>query len=174
MKDEGFIEAGNSTPVVEAPTDILSIPAPSENKQYTAITSQLQTLHGDLLRLEREGKLANISDNPGLASEYQRKLRLNVNMLFAFKNQYIDVLSDLQKEYAELRQRLFEERMLLPKSSPSASETYATEKTRVAAMSIKIVENRINQIANDYERYNGICISLQSTMKAENTERIMG
>ena len=183
MNDDGFIEAGAKkhttvnipaeqnevTPTIE----MAEIPAPSENKQYVAVTKQLESYHKDLLRLESEGKLANTSDVPGLASEYQRRMRLNVNMLYAFMNQYIDVLSDLEKEYAEKRQRLFVERLAQPKGTPSSAKAYSEEMTRMDNMTVKIVQNRINQIKNDYERYNGICISLQSTMKAENTERIM-
>lgn len=184
MGDDGFIEAGAKkhttvnipaeqkevTPIVE----MAEIPAPSQNKQYVAVTKQLESYHKDLLRLESEGKLANTSDVPGLASEYQRRMRLNVNMLYAFMNQYIDVLSDLEKEYAEKRQALFVQRLSEPKGTPSAAKTYSEELTRMDSMTVKIIQNRINQIKNDYERYNGICISLQSTMKAENTERIMG
>jgi hypothetical protein len=89
-------------------------------------------------------------------------------------NIYIDILSDLEKELAEKRQSLFVMRLAEPKQTPSSAKNYSEELTRVDAMTVKIVQNRINQIKNDYERYNGICISLQSTMKAENTERIMG
>lgn len=184
MNDDGFIEAGAKkhtsvslpteqqelTPTVE----MADIPTPSENKQYVAVTKQLESYHKDLLRLESEGKLANTSDVPGLASEYQRRMRLNVNMLYAFMNQYIDVLSDLEKEYAEKRQTLFMQRLAQPKQTPSSAKNYSEEMTRIDSMTIKIVQNRINQIKNDYERYNGICISLQSTMKAETAERIMG
>lgn len=184
MDDDGFIEVGTKP---KAPVNIpekgtvqpednsmADIPAPSENKRYVAVTQALESMHADLLRLEREGKLANTSEVPGLASEYQRRMRLNVNMLYAFMNQYIDILSDLEKEYAEDRQRLFVARLAEPKQTPSSAKNYSEELTRTEAMTIKIVQNRINQIKNDYERYNGICISLQSTMKAENTERIMG
>lgn len=164
-------EATTDTPKA---SDTTVIPAPTENKRYVAVTQQLEQMHATLLRLETEGKLANTSDLPGLASEYQRKMRLNVNMLYAFMNQYIDVLSDLEKDYSARRQALFIDRLAQPKGTPSAAKTYSEEMTREDAMTIKIVQNRINQIKNDYERYNGICISLQSTMKAENTERIMG
>ena len=184
VDNDGFVEVGAkpkssvSLPHDEyqsVPADnVAEIPAPSDNPAYIKVTKQLENYHKDLLRLETEGKLANTSDVPGLASEYQRRMRLNVNMLYAFLNTYIDVLSDLEKEYAEKRQRLFVERLGQPKGTPSAAKAYSEEMTRVDAMTIKIVQNRINQIKNDYERYNGICISLQSTMKAENTERIMG
>lgn len=185
VDNDGFVEVGSkpkshvSLPAQSvAPDDesnkVADVPAPSSNPAYVKLTKQLETYHADLLRLETEGKLANTSDVPGLASEYQRRMRLNVNMLYSFMNTYIDILSDLEKELAEKRQSLFVMRLAEPKQTPSSAKNYSEELTRVDAMTVKIVQNRINQIKNDYERYNGICISLQSTMKAENTERIMG
>lgn len=181
---DGFVEVGStpraslSFPAQEVPVmpseGVADIPAPSATPAYIKLTKQLEIMHADLLRLEGEGKFANLSDVAGLASEYQRRMRLNVNMLYSFLNTYIDVLSDLEKEYAERRQALFVERLHQPKGTPAAAKAYSEEMTRVDAMTIKIVSNRIQQIKNDYERYNGICISLQSTMKAENAERIMG
>lgn len=183
VDNDGFVEVGSKpkaqvnlpdASIAPVETEMSDIPAPSSNKRYVAVTKQLETLHADLLRLEMEGKLANTSDVPGLASEYQRRMRFNVNLLYGFMNNYIDVLSDLEKEYAHRRQQLFISRLAEPKQTPSSSKNYSEEMTREDAMTIKIVQNRINQIKNDYDRYNGICISLQSTMKAENTERIMG
>ena len=39
---------------------------------------------------------------------------------------------------------------------------------------IKSVENMIQQVKNEYERYNGICMYLQSRMKEFNTDRMVG
>lgn len=175
---DGFIEVGAGKVAVTShlpvSAKVLSVPNPDENPQYKAITSQLRTLHGDLLRMEQEGKLNNAVDNPGLIGDYLGKLRLNCNMLFAFLNNYIDVQSDLIKELAEKRQKLYEERLAQPKGTPSAAETHSKALTRVDEASLKIVENRIQQIKNEYERYNGICMFLQSRLKEFNTERIMG
>jgi hypothetical protein len=113
-------------------------------------------------------------ENPVFASDYLAKLRLNVNMLFAFWNNYIDVLNELQKALAKKRQDLYEERLRQPKASPSAAEAHSKNMTRTDEINVKQVENRIQQIRNDYERYNGICLFLHSKMKEVNTERIMG
>jgi hypothetical protein len=78
------------------------------------------------------------------------------------------------QETAVKRQRLYEQRLALPKSSPSASETHARELCRIDDANVKVLENRISQIKNEYERYNGICMYLQSRMKEFNTERMVG
>lgn len=153
---------------------MLNIPAPADNERYKEVTKRLEAMHGELLRLEEQSKLANTSDVPGLAAEYQRRLRIHVNLLFGFLNTYIDVLSDLQKEFAELWNSLYTARLAAPKGTPSAAKTHADALTKRESMTIEIVKNRIQQIKNDYERYNGICIALQSTVKAENTERMAG
>jgi len=174
---DGFIEAGASKAVkahVPSKAVVQDVPAPSESTAYTRLTKQLEIQHGELIRLEAEGKLVNTGTQSGLAGEYQRRMRLNVNMLFSFLNKYIDVLSDLEKELAEKRQALFMEQFKQPKGSANSAEKYAKEMTTVDQATVKIVQNRINQIKNDYERYNGITISLQSTVKAESTERMAG
>ena len=88
VDNDGFVEVGSKpkaqvnlpdASIAPVETEMSDIPAPSSNKRYVAVTKQLETLHADLLRLEQEGKLANTSDVPGLASEYQRRMRLNVN-----------------------------------------------------------------------------------------------
>lgn len=140
---------------------------PKDDPRYSLIVKQLQGWHGELLK-------QNLSENPALIGDYLGKLRLNVNLLFAFLNLYIDNLTDLMQETAVKRQNLFMDRLAQPKSSPSASETYAREMCRIDDANVKVLENRITQIKNDYERYNGICIYLQSRLKEFNTERIMG
>lgn len=175
---DGFIEAGKHLPVeeVEKPTvaEVLSVPTLESNKQYAEITSQLRTMHGDLLQMEKQGQLSNASENPGLIGDYLGKLRLNCNMLFSFLNNYIDVENELIKELNEKRQALYEARLREPKGTPSAADTHSKALTRVDEASLKIVQNRIQQIKNEYERYNGICMYLQSRLKEFNTERIMG
>lgn len=178
MSTDGFIEAGKNTPVEEAPkvttAEVLSIPTLESNENYKNITSSLRSCHGDLLKLEQQGKLSNATDNPGLIGDYLGKLRLNCNMLFSFLNNYIDVENDLIKELNEKRQSLYEARLREPKGTPSAADTHSKALTRVDEASLKIVQNRIQQIKNEYERYNGICMYLQSRLKEFNTERIMG
>lgn len=178
MATDGFIEAGKSEPTAEvekvSTAEVLSIPSLESNKQYAEITSGLRRAHGDLLKLEAQGKLSNATDNPGLIGDYLGKLRLNCNMLFAFLNNYIDVENDLIKELNEKRQSIYEQRLREPKGTPSSADTHSKALTRVDEASLKIVQNRIQQIKNEYERYNGICMYLQSRLKEFNTERIMG
>ena len=175
-----WAEAGTNRTVVDKPTaepvepTVLNVPKPTSNEHYVRITSQLKRLHADLLRFEDEGKLSNASENPGLIGDYLGKLRLNVNMLFAFLNQYSELENDLIKEPNEKRQRIYETRLAEPKGTPSSADTHSKAMTRVDEASLKIVQNTIQQIKNEYERYNGICMYLQSRLKEFNTERIMG
>lgn len=147
--------------------------SPDNDPRYTEIVSGLRTLHGELLKLEKEGKLNNAIENPSLIGDYLGRLRLNANLLFSFLNKYIDAHSDLLVEYNTKRQNLYEEAIKAGKS-PSAAETNAREGTRIEDTNVKVIENRIQQIKNEYERYNGICMYLQSRLKEFNTERIMG
>lgn len=171
-----WTEVGGSpvAPKVELKGEILDVPNPIEgNAEYKRIVTELQRWHGELLKLETEGKLMSL-DNPLTPSEYLGKLRLNANMLYAFMNNYIDILNELQKVLARKRQELYEARLAEPKASPSAAEAHAKNLTRIDEANVKQVENRIQQIKNEYERYNGICLYLHSKMKEVNTERIMG
>ena len=112
-------------------------------------------------------------NSPGIISDYLAKLRLGCSQLYEFLNRYIDVHSDLTRELATKRQSIFETALKAGKT-PSMSSTLASELTKVDSASVKIVENRIQQIKNTYEEYNGICIMLQSKMREFNTERIVG
>lgn len=145
----------------------------SENKKYQHIVNDCQELHRDLLTFEYEGKIGNYQENPTLIGDYLGKLRLNANQLFAFKNIYIDILSDLQREYAKHRESLYKAQLQSGKSA-SAAEKHAREMTRVEETNLKVIENNITIIQNEYERYNGICMYLQSRMKEHQSERFMG
>lgn len=170
------IEAGSLQSIAETLLDSINLDQLrlEDNKQYQAVTRKCQTIHQTLTEYEQEGKLANYTENPALIGDYLGKLRLNANKLFAFTNIYIDILSDLQLEYATKRQNLYLEKLNEPKGSPSAAEKHARELTRVDESKIGFVENMIQQIKNEYERYNGICMYLQSRMKEFNTERMVG
>lgn len=175
---QNWVEAGkeNEVEVVDNLLQTINLDdlTLSENKTYQKITSECQTLHADLLKYEREGKIGNYVENPSLIGDYLGKLRLNANQLFAYMNIYIDILSDLERQYAEKRQNIYEVTLKLPKSSPSGSEKHARELTRVDEAKIKTIEHNIQQIKNEYERYNGICIYLQSRLKEFGTERMVG
>lgn len=146
----------------------------AESEKYNAITNKCQKVHRELLDYERQGKLGNYVENPSLLGDYLGKLRLNANQLFAFMNIYIDIQSDMELEYASKRQRLYEEKLAQPKATPSAAEKHARELTRMDEAKIKVIDNTIHQIRNEYERYNGICMYLQSRLKEFNTERMVG
>ena len=141
-----------------------SIPSPNDNPKYTKLISELRTLHGELRTLD-------LGENPSLIGDHLGKLRLGANLLFSFLNNYYTVLSDLQEEVAKKRQELYEAE--LKEKSPSASETHSRNLTRVDEAKVEIVKNYISQIKNEYERYNGICMYLQSRLKEFNTERML-
>jgi hypothetical protein len=164
-----WVEVGK--PSVKA-SEVLAVPSPVDNPRYKAITEELKRYHIDLIRLEKAEKLRDAVNSPGIISDYLGKIRLGCSLLFEYSNRYIDVHSDLMKELAEKRQKIYEEGIAEGKT-PSASETHASAMTKVDSASIKIVENRMQQIKNEYERYNGICMYLQSKLKEYNTERIM-
>lgn len=159
-------EAGSKAGVEIADVEVLSI-NPNDDPKYVETINQLALWHGELIKL-------NIRDNPTLIGDYLDKLRLNCNLLFAWINSYIDYQTELERELAVKRQNIYEQTLAKPKSSPSASEKHAGEMTRIDAANVKVVMNRIQQIKNNYERYNGICMALQSRLKEFNTERIMG
>lgn len=146
----------------------------SENTQYQGIVSKLRTLHGELLKLEQSGLDQAVRENPALIGQYLTSLRLNCNLLFSFQNKYIDVLNERIRETATKRQELYIEQLTTMKKSPNAADSLASNMTRVDEAEVKVLMNIIQQIKNEYERYNGICISLQSRMKEFDTERRMG
>lgn len=169
-------EAGSLQAVSEGVLENIDLDALrlADNKKYATITNECQTIHGELLRYEREGKLGNYVENPSLIGDYLGKLRLNANQLFAFMNIYMDIINDLEIAYAEKRQKLYTDKLAEPKGSPSGAEKHAREMTRVDEAKIENVKNMIQQVKNEYERYNGICMYLQSRMKEFNTERMVG
>jgi hypothetical protein len=139
---------------------------PEDDPRYVALLTSLQTVHGTLLK-------TNLSENPALIGDYLGDLRLGANQLFAYLNIYIDVLTEAQVEHAARRQAIFESE-IAQKKSPSAAETYAREMTRDSDANVKVIENRIQQIKNNYERFSGIAIYLQSRMKEFQSERFAG
>lgn len=139
---------------------------PEDDPKYVKLLTNLQTVHGTLLNTD-------LSENPSLIGDYLGDLRLGANQLFAYLNVYIDVLTEAQVTHATRRQAIFETEMAQGKS-PSAAETYAREMTRDSDANVKVIENRIQQIKNNYERFNGIAIYLQSRMKEFQSERFAG
>jgi len=162
-----WVEAGATK------AEVLSVPNPEENPRYKQITTELRQYHAELIKLEKAEKLRDAVNSPGIISDYLGKLRLGCSLLFEYSNRYIDVHSDLTKELAEKQQAIYTQGIAEQKT-PSAAETHSKSMTRVDAASIKVVENRMHQIKNEYDRYNGICMYLQSRLKEYNSERIMG
>ena len=139
---------------------------PINDRAYMAILTELQGYHTELI------KMGDI-ENPVIAGQYQGKIRLGANRLFAYMNAYIDLQADLNEEYSIKRQYLYETQLKLGKS-PSAADKHAGEMTRVLSANMAVAKLRVDQIRNEYERYNGIAIYLASRMKEFNTERMMG
>lgn len=139
-------------------------------QQYDELVGILRTAHAELLVMERDGKINASRDNPALVGDYLIKLRLHANMLFAFQNRYLDTLNEALRGTALKRQDMYETQLALGKSE-NAAKNHADEMTRVDNANIKVIENKIQQLKNEYERYNGICISLQSRMREFDTER---
>lgn len=169
------IEAGSPRATTENLLDTIDLDdlRLAKNTTYIKIVAECKTLHNDLLKNEGKDNAGAYIENPALIGNYLGRLRLNANRLFTYMNIYIDILSDLQREYAVKRQGLYEAQLQSGKS-PSAAEKHAREMSRIDETTIGVIENNIQQVKNEYERYNGICMYLQSRMKEFNTERMVG
>ena len=141
---------------------------PSDDPRYVELLKRLQSIHAELLKTDMS------VENPTLIVERLGDIRLSANQLFAFLNFYIDALSDLELAYAQKRKALFVAKLSEPKGSISKAESFAREMMRVEEAEIKVVSNRIKQIQNEYERYNGIAIYLHARMKENQSEKFMG
>lgn len=142
----------------------------THEEQYQQIVSTLRVAHGELLRIEGQGFDTAVRDNPALIGEYLMKLRLNCNLLFSFQNKYLETLAVAIRGTAEKQQGIYETQLALKKSE-NAAKNHAGEMTRVDNANIKVLENKVQQIKNEYERYSGICMALQSRMREFDTER---
>lgn len=144
------------------------IPSLNDDPKYANLIFELRTLHGVIRKRDYNNPADMI-----LMKDDLGELRLGANLLFSFLNTYIDILSELEQEYAEKRQSIYDS-CIIEDMSPNMSDTHARNSTRNIEAKVKLIENRINQIKNEYERYNGIAIYLQSRMKDVNTERMIG
>ena len=168
-------EAGSKKATTETLLDTINLDDLRlvKNDTYIKIVAECKTIHNDLLKNEGTDNAGLYIENPALIGNYLGRLRLNANRLFTYLNIYIDVLSDLQREYAVKRQSMYEGQIEQGKS-PSAAVNHAREMSRIDETTIGVIENNIQQVKNEYERYNGICMYLQSRMKEFNTERMVG
>ena len=159
-------KVAGAKPTVEESTATPADTDPKSDPNYVALLTELQRYHRDLLKMD-------LAEDPVQAGEYQGHIRLAVNKLFAYMNIYIDLQVDISEEYARTRQALYVEQLKMGKS-PSAADKHAGEMTRIDSSNLSVVQLRVKQIQNEYERYNGIAIYLASRAKGFNTERIMG
>jgi len=166
MDEFADAKVAGAKPTIEESTATPVDTNPMSDPNYAALLVELQGYHRDLLKM-------NLAEDPVQAGEYQGYIRLAVNKLFAYMNIYIDLQVDVSEEYAKARQALYTEQLKLGKS-PSAADKHAGEMTRVDSANLAVVQLRVKQIQNEYERYNGIAIYLASRAKGFNTERIMG
>lgn len=170
VDDDGFTTAGAKTSHSKAPlaaddSVVLKNTNPNDDPRYNQLLVNLQQWHRELQSLD-------LAQEPVKCGEYLGMLRLNCNKLFAYINIYIDEQINQTSTYNARRQSLYQEQLKLGKS-PSAADKHAGEFTRVDSANLDIVKMRVQQIRNEYERYNGICLYLQSRMKEFNTERMM-
>ena len=83
-------EAGAKSVPAETPDLFAKDANPNNDPDYRNILKTLQGYHVDLLKIQDK-----LADNPVQAGEYQGKLRLEVNKLFAYMNAYIDLQIDI-------------------------------------------------------------------------------
>lgn len=143
-----------------------------DNQRYQSLLKECNNIHKQLLTYESTNKANSYVDNPSLIGEYLGKLRLNANQLFLFMNIYIDLISEMELEYAKKRQKVYIEQLEI--GSVNSAEKSARELTRVDEAQLGVVKNSLNQIRNNYEQFNGICIYLQSRLKEFTTEKLLG
>lgn len=165
---DDFVEAGDKQTPANHPDLVAKEINPYNDPDFNAVLKKLQLYHAELLQ-----KGDRLVENPIEAGNYQGKIRLEVNRLFAWTNAYIDLQVQISEEYARNKQSLYESGIKTGKS-PSAAEKHANEMTRIDSANLAIVKLRVDQIKNEYERYNGIAIYLATRMKEFNTERMMG
>lgn len=152
-------------PAEELPA-LLTQTDPKSDKRYVELINKLKLWHKELLD-------ENFIENPTLIGDYLGKIRLNVNLLFAYMNVYLDNLVELNQLVAKKRQAIYVEK-IKDGATPNSAEMHAKALVRIDEANIKTLEYRIKQIQNEYERYNSICIYLQSRLKEYNTERMLG
>lgn len=136
-----------------------------QDSRYNQLVAKLRQAHAELLR-------ENLAENPVKIGEYLGNLRLNANMLFAFINFIIKEIDQSQIEVAKSREAIYLQNIKDGKSQ-NAAETDARERTRVEESKVKSLEYKLQLVKNEYERYNGICMYLQSRLKEFNTERMV-
>jgi len=139
---------------------------PLDDKTYVKLLEKLQASHVELMKLDRT------DPNPVVMERLMGDIRIHANRLFIYMNDYIDLQIQLSEEYANAREKLYIEQLALGKS-PSAAEKAAVEMTRVQNNAVAISKLRLDQIKNEYNRYDSLAIYLASCLKSAQTERMM-
>lgn len=145
----------------------------TDQSQYDNLNHELRTLHAALIKLQDEGKLSDARENAGLIGDHLMQMRLKCSLLMRFKNDMIDVHSKAAAEYAAKREEIYHT-LRKEGKTPSAAQDEARERTRMLEADVTVAKNNVNKVSNDYERYNPICLSLQSRMREFSTERMVG
>lgn len=137
-----------------------------KDERYKAIINKLKGYHSELLKI-------NLEENPVLIGRYLGDIRLTANLLFTFLNHYITIVDKYNQEYNKKRQDIYQESLNKGLSSSAATGS-SRELTRFDEARVESIKYTIQVIKNDYERYNSICIYLQSRLREFNTERMQG
>lgn len=159
--------------MAENKREIKKVPPLEKNDKYLRVVAALREHHANLLKLYNDDSFKDDRENPALIGETMMKIRLNCNWLFAFINDHYDLLNDRLQDVASYRQGLYEAAVADGKSE-NAAKTVSAELTRADEAEIKVLENQIKQMNNEYDRGNGLAMGLQSRMKEFDTERRMG
>lgn len=162
MDDEGFVEI-QAKPVTLAFADRIN---PMDDQTYVKLLERLQKSHVELIKLDRT------DPNPVVMERLMGDIRIHCNRLFIYMNDYIDLQIKLSEEYANAREQLYVKQLEAGKS-PSAAEKAAVEMTRVQNNAVAISKLRLDQIKNEYNRYDSLAIYLASCLKSAQTERMM-
>lgn len=136
--------------------------------KYEKLTGYLHDKHMELRALPTD-----IRENPARLAEELTTIRLNCNVLFLFTNKLYDLLNDEIGRVAAKRQLAYEEQLALGKSE-NAAKNHSGEITRIDEARIKVIENTITQVKGEFNRYDGICMMLQTRMRGFDSEMRMG
>lgn len=159
--EDGFVEIGAK----EKDSFAFRI-NPMEDKTYVKLLERLQASHVELIKLDRTDQ------NPVVMERIMGDLRIHCNRLFIYMNDYIETQIELMEEYAKNRENLYIQQLELGKS-PSAANNHAGEMTRVQANAVNISKLRLDQIKNNFSRYDGLAIYLASCLRSANTDKMM-
>lgn len=140
------------------------VPPLTENEPYQELLKKLDGIHQELKNGLRE--------NPAMLGEKLEQLRLEAGYIRPFVNAQFDILNDEMQTLAAKKKKLYD---ALRKSgkSENASKNHLSEWYRVEDVQIVVLQNHIKMMLGDYERFDAICMMMQSRLKEFTTERLM-